>query len=719
MSSAVDRFAPRLRQAIVSRLGWRSLRPVQELASHALLDGHNAVILAPTAGGKTEASIFPLLSQMVDHEPEGLGMLYLAPIKALLNNQAERLGTYTEMVGLRRFLWHGDIAASAKKAFLSEPTCLLMTTPESLEVMLLSSRVPHPTLFAGLRAVVVDEVHALAGSDRGAHLMSVVERLAVHSRHDVQRVGLSATVGNPGDILDWLQGTSKRARSVIDPPKHPTPKDLRILTRETLANLATEASAEAAGHKSLFFCQSRALAEGVAERMRGRGTEVFVHHSSVSVEQRREAEEQFHRGSNACIVCTSTLELGIDVGDLDRVFQADAPSSVSSFLQRLGRTGRRENQRGHTTFYCESPETALQAVALIELARRHWVEPVPIRRRCWPVLVHQLIAMAFEHGAVRADEAWKQLHQVPDFSGIDEAEFHALVEHLVAEDFLWRDRGDPEARLSIGDRTEKVFGRKNFMELYAVFSTPKLYQVVSASGRDIGHLEQGFVDKLVEDMSSFLLGGHAWTVARIHHRDRRIVVTAAPRGRKPSWGGFAPQLLSYELCQEMARILTASEPIPYADPVTMEAIEEQRRDLGALLRRPGLSVQNDGLQLQWWTFAGGAANHAIRYGLARLEAGWKIRSDNSSIRIEGDGLRVDQLSDYLDVLADPTFWQDNREWFLHALPDYRLSKFQQALPPGAAMEMIQDHLLDIPKATRVCQEVDRPGSELNNHAATR
>jgi len=359
MTSAFARFPPRLQEAIVSRLGWSSLRPVQELASHALLDGKNAVILAPTAGGKTEAAIFPMLATLMKKEPEGVGLIYIAPIKALLNNQAERLATYTEMVGLRRFVWHGDIKDSQKRSFIKEPAQILMTTPESLEVMLLSPKVPHPKLFGDIRALIIDEIHALAGTDRGAHLMSVFERLIRYTKNDVQRIGLSATVGNPTDILHWLQGTSRRDGCVVDPPKVPSKKDLRIYLRDTVGAIAGDASKMAFGRKSLFFCQSRSLTESIAERMRDRGTDVFVHHSSVSFEERAAAEERFHRGTNVSIICTSTLELGIDVGDLDLVFQANAPSTVSSFLQRLGRTGRREGQQANTTFFCENLEVVL------------------------------------------------------------------------------------------------------------------------------------------------------------------------------------------------------------------------------------------------------------------------------------------------------------------------------------------------------------------------
>jgi ATP-dependent helicase Lhr and Lhr-like helicase len=379
--SVFARFAPRLQQAIVSRLGWSSLRPVQEEAGEALLAGDNVVILAPTAGGKTEASIFPVLSQMVNNEPDGVGALYVAPIKALLNNQADRLGLYTEMVGLRSFVWHGDMPDHLRRQFLREPAHLLITTPESLEVMLVSARVDKNKLFADLRTVVIDEVHALAGTDRGAHLMSVLERLARISKHDVQRVGLSATVGNPGAILSWIQGTSNRPGRVVNSPSQPRPRQLLVVHRPGLAEVSRAAARVATGQKSLFFCQSRATTEAVAEYMRRADIAVFVHHSAVSPEERQLAEERFHHGSDACIVCTSTLELGIDVGDLDRVLQAEAPDTVSSFLQRMGRTGRRAGQTANITFFCETIEGMLQAIALVELAKAGWVESVEVERR--------------------------------------------------------------------------------------------------------------------------------------------------------------------------------------------------------------------------------------------------------------------------------------------------------------------------------------------------
>lgn len=703
MSSAFSRFPARLQEAIVTRLGWSSLRPVQELASHAILDGKNALVLAPTAGGKTEASIFPMLAQLVEKEPQGIGAIYIAPIKALLNNQAERLGLYSEIVGLRNFLWHGDIKNSSKKAFIKEPAELLMTTPESLEVMLLSSTFPKQQLFGDLRFIIVDEVHALAGSDRGTHLLSVIERLACYTENDIQRIGLSATVGNPNEILRWLQGTSKREGCIVNPPKVISKKDLYIYLQDTLGSIAHQASQIAKDKKSLFFCQSRALAEDIAERMRGRGTDVFVHHSSVSLEERTAAESRFHHGSNTSIVCTSTLELGIDVGDLDLVFQANAPSTVSSFLQRLGRTGRRSGQHANMTFFCENIETVLQAIAIVELARKGWVESVPCRTRAWPVMVHQLFALTLQFGAISAERCWEHLSHVPDFSGIIYNEFNILVTHLIDHDYLFLSGG----LLSLGSKAERVFGRKNFMELYAVFSSPVLYKVKTVSGYEIGSLEQSFVDTLVNEMSSFLLGGKAWTVSQINHSDRTIKAHPAPRGKKPSWGGFSPQLLGYELCQQMASLLLDNSEIPYINFQAQSFLAEYREDIQSFFRSTKISIQTDDDRLIWWTFAGGQINTTLKYGL-QINHDWKITCDNFKIKIEGDSATAGMIMMQIKEISKANFWSNpfTEQYIRDHLPEYRLSKFQNTLPDDYSLEMISNYLLNIPGTIKFISSIE-------------
>jgi len=688
--STFARFPARLQEAIVTRLHFSALRPVQELAGAALLDGKNAVVLAPTAGGKTEASIFPVLAELIERPVEGVAALYVAPIKALLNNQAERLQTYTEMVGLRRFVWHGDTPDREKNAFKREPAELLMTTPESLEVMLISPRVPLERLFSHLKYVVIDEVHALAGTDRGAHLASVIQRLAVVGGNDLQRVGLSATVGNPEAILKWLGGSSRRPGVVVDPPAEPKSNRISIALPGSIAAIAKAGAERAKGKKSLFFCQTRAITEAVAERMRGQGTEVYVHHSSVSLEERQLAEERFQHGTEAAIVCTSTLELGIDVGDLDAVMQADAPSTVSSFKQRIGRTGRRAGQTSSMAFLCEDSASMLLATALVELAREKWVEPVPVLTRCWPVLVQQLMAMALQHGAISAGHAWSVLSQVPDFSGIAREEFDGLLVHLTAHDFLFQSGG----KYSLGDKAEKLFGRKNFAELYAVFSTPVMYRVF-AGAQEIGSIEPTFVERLVEGMSSFLLGGRAWVVKHVVHTEREVHVAPAPAGKKPTWGGFLPQFLGREVCQRIRALLAGDQVPGYLDEAAAKALGELREDLGPLLRSAGPAVQitSEGTAL-WWTYAGGRVNHTLKFALEASQ-GWKVAADNFFVKIAGDGVSHGAIEAVLSELAANEWWTDDRVSKLRALiPPYRLSKFQDALPAAALSEVLGEFFLD-------------------------
>ena len=695
--SVFPRFAPRLQEAIVARLGWSSLRPVQDEAGAALLDGDNAVVLAPTAGGKTEAAMFPILSNMVTDPPLGVGALYIAPIKALLNNQAERLGGYTGMVGLRRFVWHGDTPDGERRRFLKEPAELLMTTPESLEVMLVSQRVDAAALFADLRVVVIDEVHAVAGTDRGAHLMSVLERIAGLSRHDLQRVGLSATVGNPAAILTWLQGSSQRPSRVVDPPKVPGRRQLLVVHRPDLVTLAGDAAQFARTGKTLFFCQSRAVTESVAEQMRRAGTTVFVHHSAVSREERALAEERFAHGpgdgqAGACIVCTSTLELGIDVGDLDRVLQAEAPDTVSSFLQRMGRTGRRAGQAANTTFLCETEEAVLQAIALVELARSGWVENVDVQDRCWPVFIHQLLALSLAENGVPIEAAWSLLRRVPDFSGIARDEYDRLIAWMIGDGGLVNVGG----RLVIGPKAEKRFGRRNFMELYAVFSSPQSYTVQTMAGQPIGTLSQGFVDRLVEGVSSFLLGGRSWLAVQLRHDERVVKVESGPRGKQPSWGGFLPQFLGFELCQKILGVLRSEEVYSYLHPDAAAVLVRRREAFdGVLSERGGVDLV-DG-EIRWWTFAGGRINATLRHAIEAVGGDWKVIPDNFGVKVRGEHLGLEEFGAAVAKIRASEFWDDKRLWeqVAGALPSYRLSKFQPLMPEWVEREVLGRFLLDV------------------------
>ncbi len=335
MASAFDRLSPALQYQIVNGLGFSELRPVQELSIGPVLDGRSCVVLAPTAGGKTEAAFFPILSLMDTEDWRPVSVLYVAPIRALLNDQEHRISRYCDLIGRRAVKWHGDTSASERKAFLADPADILLTTPESLEVMLMSRGVPARKLFQTLRAVIIDEAHAFVGDDRGVHLSAVLERLSRICGHDLQRVALSATVGNPEAVLDWLSGASKRERAVVRAPGVRTPPELALDYVATVENAAKMIAELHPGTKRLVFVDSRRGVEQIGRALLDRAVDTYVTHSSLSVDERRRAERAFADGRDCVIVATSALELGIDIGDLDHVLQIGCPSTVAAFLQRF------------------------------------------------------------------------------------------------------------------------------------------------------------------------------------------------------------------------------------------------------------------------------------------------------------------------------------------------------------------------------------------------
>lgn len=326
--SAFDVLHPVVQHHIVNTLGWRDLRPLQAEAAGPILRGEDALLLAPTAGGKTEAALFPLLSRAAAHGWSGTAILYVCPLRALLNNLQPRVATYAAWLGFRAAVRHGDTTASARRRIAAEQPTVLMTTPESLEAMLVSRTIDPGLTLSQVRAVVVDEIHAFGGDDRGWHLLAVLERVAHLAGRSLQRVGLSATVGNPGQLLAWLQGSEqgKRPAHVVDPSRdaEETPQ-LQLDYVGSVANAAKVVATLHRGEKRLVFAESRARVEELAHRLRELDIETYVSHSSVSADERKRSEAAFAEAQDCVIVATSTLELGIDIGDLDRVIQIGAP----------------------------------------------------------------------------------------------------------------------------------------------------------------------------------------------------------------------------------------------------------------------------------------------------------------------------------------------------------------------------------------------------------
>lgn len=669
-----DRLSPAMQYQIVNGLRWLELRPVQLNAIGPIVDGENCVVLAPTAGGKTEAAFFPLLSQMDREDWSPVSVIYVAPIVALLNNQEERLQRYAAMLGRRAFKWHGDVGPSARRRFLAEPADILLTTPESLEVMLVSANVPARRLFRGLRAVVIDEIHAFAGDDRGGHLSAVLERLSRFCGQDVQRIGLSATVGNPGDILRWVQGSSKRSAQVLPPVGAGRPAVLSLDYVGSLENAATVIANLHQGEKRLVFVDSRRRVEALGKELRGRGVDAHVTHSSLSREHRAMAEQAFEQGRNCVIVATSALELGIDIGDLDRVIQIDAPTTVASFLQRMGRTGRRPETFPNCTFLATKDETLVQAAALIHLHGQGYVENIPLRTKAAHLLAHQIMALGQQESGIPVGDWWAWLSAATPFSEISATDREELVRHMLDEDILAVAAG----RYSLGERGRKLYGAKHFAELYAVFSSPRTLTVMHGP-EAVGQIDAFFAHAEDLERLSFTLAARTWRATHINWPKAILHVEPVEHAGLPRWHG-QPLLLGRDLCQAIRAILTATDE-PETWSQRARAKMKELREQHAFLGSEGEVLEESANGYRLWTFAGGKRNNLLAKTLQH-RLGAKVTNNNIYLGFsEGAGKSEVAIREALDELR--TAGRPNEQdalQFAASCSRGTLSKFEPCLP---------------------------------------
>ncbi len=622
--TAFEQLHPALQHHIVNSLGWRELRDVQALSIDAFLTGANVVILAPTAGGKTESAFFPIISQILTKGWDGLSVLYVSPIRALLNNQEHRLQKYFTLVGRRAACWHGDTAQGDKRRILADPPDCLLTTPESLEAILVSSKINHREFFRHTQTVVIDELHAFAGDDRGWHLLSVLGRIRRLAGRDLQRIGLSATVGNPAEMLAWLSSGSKRQRQVVSPtPATRQAPDVQLDYVPSLQNAAKVISLLHQGEKRLVFCDSRSRVEQLALLLREREVQTFVSHSSLGIEERRAAENAFAQKQNCVIVATSSLELGLDVGDLDRVIQIDAPSTVSSFLQRMGRTGRREGAQSNCLFLATSDEGLLRAAALLDLWGSGYVESVNAPPKPFHILAQQLMALILQERGIgrRAFVEW--LADVPAFTAMPSDQVKALVDHLILTGMMFEDAGI----LSFGPEGEAAYGRKNFLELLSVFTSPPLFRVLSGK-QELGNVHESTFYKKQDGPVILVLAGRSWKTNHLDWKRRIAYVEPTDERGRSRWIGEG-QFLSFRVCQAIRRVLAAETTEPYWSQRATAQIGEIRLDYPWASDNCTTLLQQPNGEVQWWTFAGGLANSIV---LDHLGGGTRARTDNLRIR---------------------------------------------------------------------------------------
>lgn len=686
MTEPFDLLHPGVQYHIANTLRWDGLRPTQAAAVEPILSGGDALVLAPTAGGKTEATMFPLLSRMATEDWQGVSVLYICPLRALLNNLQPRVDGYCRWLGRAAAVWHGDVSQSQRQRILVERPDVLLTTPESIESMLLSTKVDPRLLFAGLQTVVVDEIHAFAGDDRGWHLLAVLERLSRIAGRKLQRIGLSATVGNPDQLLAWLQGGFRsRACSVVAPPAPPTAVQPEITVDfvGSISNAAIVIASLHHGEKRLVFVDSRRQAEELGAALRGHGIETYLSHSSLSAAERRRSEEAFAEARDTVIVATSTLELGIDVGDLDRVIQIGSTRTVASFLQRLGRAGRRAGTVRNCLFLAIDDESVLLAAGMLKRWSDGWVEPVAPPPHPRHIAAQQLMALCLQEHRLALGEWAQWWGDLPVF----DSAAPQIVDHLVAEGFFELDG----PFLHIGPEAERRFGRRYFSDLTAVFTAPPEF-VVLAGRIEVGTIGTDLLTEQTEGPRALLLAGRSWTVTHIDWERRRCFVEPAKEGGKAKWSGTGAGL-SYDITRGMRSVLLGSLPtgVTFTSRAT-NTLAALRQTYGDNMSTDRLIVRlPDWSQGRWWTWAGTAANRTLQASLPDV-VDPRQRIDEKSIRLLPD-VSAERFAAALATVE----WTDPPvdEAALRGL------KFSAALPRGLAMHTVGARLGDVQSAMDV------------------
>lgn len=633
---------------------WEQLRPIQAAAiQHLLASDDNFILASRTASGKTEAAFLPILSK-VDFRQPGVQVLYVSPLIALINDQFHRVEELCKYLDVKVTKWHGEASRAGKKKLVQQPEGIVLITPESLEAMFVNAPYSVKTLFAGLRYVVIDEIHSFLGTDRGIHLQSLLARLAAVNRQRFSVVGLSATIG---DYAEAKRFTSEAGRTKVLLDK--TGRDMLTRFRYFPASgadlpldLLKDLYKQTSTSKALIFPNSRGLAEVVAVKLRQIAERVnghanyFSHHSSVNKEV-REYVEHFAKNNQRqpfCIACTSTLELGIDIGSVDQVVQVDAAHSIASLIQRVGRSGRRDGEPSQLLLYATTPWSLLQSLACWCLYREGFVEPLRQARRPYDLLLHQALSITKELSGVGRDELVHRLRANAAFAEITAAEIGEILDELLRRDWL---EALPR-ELLIGVEGEFVVNSRDF---YSVFKTEAAYKVVHA-GTTVGEIPYS---PQVQENENLLLAARVWKIKHVDLPARRIEVVPAHDGKKPLFFGGAGAVHP-RIREEMLRLLVATSAHPELDAPSQEALRVLRREFAGFAwpavpahERPVIIKAN---RLIIYTFTGTKINRSLAFLLKCLDVGFEYDESTSSFTLSLAPALLPALFEQLGLFTD-------------------------------------------------------------------
>ena len=625
-----NRYAPFV-QDYIYRNGWKSLRAIQVAAGDAIFNtDKNVLLCASTASGKTEAAFFPIITLFSEDPPTSVGALYIGPLKALINDQFLRLNELCAEADIPVWHWHGDVSQSHKAKLLKNPSGILQITPESLEALMLRKHAFIPKLFGDLRFIVIDEVHSLMRGDRGGQTLCLIERLSRLAGVNPRRIGLSATIGDPVGTGEFLAaGTGKG--TVI-----PKIESKGIKWRLSMEHFFTTPGAESGedqnapalpeldmktdtapensdpgfgyifehtrGKKCLVFVNSREECEAVTTTLRGycearqEPDRFLIHHGNLSASFRETAEAVMKDdGKNMTTVTTATLELGIDIGRLERAFQVNAPFTVSSFLQRMGRTGRRdlppemwfvmrEEQPEARALLPETmPWELLQGIALVQLyIEERFVEPPKTDRLPYSLLYHQTMATLASSGELTPAALAQKVLTLSYFHRISKEDYKVLLRHLLETEQIERTE---EGGLIVGLSGER---QTNSFKFYAVFKENEEYTVRSESE------ELGTIVMPPPVGEKIAIAGHVWIVEEVD-RKRHLVYCTKVRGKVPAYFGQCPGDINTRVLERMQRVLSEDKSYPYLMKNAVARLSEARSAarLSGITREPLINLGGD------------------------------------------------------------------------------------------------------------------------------
>ncbi|KQW72361.1 ATP-dependent helicase [Ensifer sp. Root127] len=638
--SAFDLLAPPVQRWIWQQK-WQSLRDVQEKAIPAVLAGGDVVISAKTAAGKTEAAILPLLTRVIasNRESGGFAVLYVSPLKALINDQHRRLEAVCEACDILVHKWHGDVAAEAKARARRRPSGVILVTPESLEAMLVRRGSETAYLFSALQAVVVDELHAFIGTERGMQLQSILNRIEVEcGRERIDRIGLSATLGDMHLAAEALRPGGGEKVRLIDGNDQGNGIRLQIRGYSLGAQRPDDTQTEAVrddvnrggedfgipspmaddlfrflrGSRNLLFAGSRQRVEVCSDLLRGMceeqrlSNEFYPHHGSLSKSEREEVEVRLRDDPRpTTAVATTTLELGIDIGSVESVAQIGPGFSVASLRQRLGRSGRREgNPAILRVFVAElaadrgtHPVDRLkldlvQAIAMVECLRMGWCEPPIPRGLHLSTLIHQILALIMQTGGIRPAAAYKVLCERGPFRLVDRGMFAEVLRCMASAETTLIEQA-PDGLLLIGKTGEFLTESHEF---YPVFATEREYRIIHES-RVLGTYP---LDSLLAKGETLIFAGRRWKILEIDDVARVITVRPATYGKPPYFPGSGG-LIHDRIISMMRDILTTSDEYAYIDRAATAMLQSAREAYHALgLDRSSVVRFGSGVMLFPW-----------------------------------------------------------------------------------------------------------------------